>query len=191
MSNSQEIWKGFHWSFFVNVQALIICLRRFESSLALGDITTARIELETATNLMLASGASMQLAGSFSRQEYESHVRPTMTPPYVESENFSGLMSWEHATLMQLWKRLSSTFKNIPKELESVHEEFVAAYFELAKDHKAVCQKFGGDEGGSLRFEKGTAVDTLDKFRQIRTQHINPNGKSINRCPFHHHGKNS
>ena len=68
---------------------------------------------------------------------------------------------------------------------------FVAAYFELAKDHKAVCQKFGGDEGGSLRFEKGTAVDTLDKFRQIRTQHINPNGKSINRCPFHHHGKNS
>ncbi|MCJ8282733.1 MAG: hypothetical protein MJK14_23680 [Rivularia sp. ALOHA_DT_140] len=136
---------------------------------------------------MLASGASMQLAGSFSRQEYESDVRPTMTPPYVQSQNFSGLMSWEHATLMQLWKRLSSTFKNIPQELESVHEKFVAAYFELAKDHKAVCQKFGGDEGGSLRFDKGTAVDTLDKFEKIRTQHINPNGKSINRCPFHHH----
>ena len=39
MLNTEEIWKGFHWSFFVNVQALIICLRRFESSLALEDIT--------------------------------------------------------------------------------------------------------------------------------------------------------
>ncbi len=114
MLNTQEIWKGFHWSFFVNVQALIICLRRFESSLLLGDITTARTELETATDLMLASGASMQLAGSFSKQEYDSHIRPKMSPPYVQSDNFSGLMSWEHATLMQLWKRLSPTFKNIP-----------------------------------------------------------------------------
>ncbi|MBE9216527.1 siderophore biosynthesis protein [Plectonema cf. radiosum LEGE 06105] len=191
MVDTQEVWKGFHWSFFVNVQALIICLRRFEFSLLLGDIVTAKIELETATDLMLASGASMQLAGSFSKQEYESHIRPKMSPPYVQSDNFSGLMSWEHATLMQLWKRLSPTFKNMPDELESTHEKFVIAYFELVADHKAVCKKFGGDEAGSLRFEKGTAVDTLDKFGQIRTKHINPNGKSISRCPFHNLHQNS
>ncbi|MEM7552925.1 MAG: siderophore biosynthesis protein [Cyanobacteria bacterium P01_A01_bin.84] len=191
MLNSQEIWKGFHWSFFINIQGLIICLRRFESSIALGDITTAQIELETATNLMIASGASMQLAGSFSREEYESHIRPKMTPPYVKSDNFSGLMSWEHATLMQLWKRLTPTFKNIPSELETVYEKFTDAYFKLVEDHKAVCQKFGGDEAGSLRFEKGTAVDTLNKFGQIRTQHIDPNNKSIDRCPFHNRRKNS
>lgn len=191
MVDSQEIWKGFHWSFFINVQALIICLRRFESSLALGDIAMAQIELETATELILASGASMQLAGSFSKQEYESHVRPKMSPPYVESENFSGLMSWEHSTLMQLWKKLTPIFKNIPDELESVHKKFVEAYFELAKDHKAVCQKFGGDEVGSLRFEKGTAVDILDGFGQTRTQSIDPNGKSISRCPFRHRRQKS
>ena len=101
MLDTQEIWKGFHWSFFVNVQALIICLRRFESSLVLGDIAMAKTELETATDLMLASGASMQLAGSFSKQEYDSQIRPEMSPPYVQSDNFSGLMSWEHATLMK------------------------------------------------------------------------------------------
>ena len=191
MLNTEEIWKGFHWSFFVNVQALIICLRRFESSLALGDITTAQTELETAIDLMLASGASMQLAGSFSKQEYDSQIRPKMSPPYVQSNNFSGLMSWEHAALMQLWKRLSPAFKNIPDELESVHQKFVESYFQLATDHKAVCQKFGGDEAGSLRFKKGSAVDTLDKFGQIRTKHIDPNNKSISRCPFHNRHKNS
>ena len=182
----QHIWKGFHWSFFVNIQGLIICLRRFEASLALGNLAMAQIELETATDMMLASGAAMQLAGSMSPREYESQIRPTMTPPHVQSDNFSGLMSWEHAILMQIWKRLGPAFKTLPDKLQSQHERFVAAYFELLGDHKAVCQKFGGDEAGSLRFENGKAVDTLDKFGQIRLSHLDPNRRAINRCPFHH-----
>ena len=186
MVEPQHIWKGFHWSFFVNIQGLIICLRRFEASLALENLAMAQIELETATDMMLASGAAMQLAGSMSPREYDSQIRPTMTPPHVQSDNFSGLMSWEHAILMQIWKRLGPAFKTLPDELQSQHERFVAAYFELLGDHKAVCQKFGGDEAGSLRFENGKAVDTLDKFGQIRLSHLDPNRRAINRCPFHH-----
>ena len=98
---SQAIWQGFHWSFFINVQGLIISLRRFEAQLALGHLDQAEIELATATDLMLASGASMELAGSFSREAYEYEVRESMTPPQVQADNFSGLMSWEHAALMQ------------------------------------------------------------------------------------------
>lgn len=184
--DAQEIWKGFHWSFFINVQGLIICLRRFECSLALGDLAIAQIELETATDLMLASGAAMQLAGSFSRQDYESHVRPTMSPPAVKADNFSGLMCWEHAALMQIWKKLCTSFKSLPAELQPQHQQFITAYFKLVSDHKAVCQKFGGDQGGSLRFENGKAVDTLDKFAQIRYLQIDPNRHSLASCPFHH-----
>lgn len=180
--DAQKIWKGFHWSFFINIQGLIICLRRFEYSLALGDLEVAQTELATATDLMNASGAAMQLAGSFSRQMYESQVRPTMSPPYVKADNFSGLMCWEHAALMQIWKRLGSTFKHLPDELQPQHAEFVQAYFKLVADHKAVCQKFGGDEGGSLRFEDGKATETLDKFAQVRYSQIDPN-QAIARCP--------
>ena len=170
-----------------------MCLRRFEAAIALNDIPSAQVELDTATTLMLASGASMELAGSFSTQDYESVVRPSMTPPHVQSDNFSGLMSWEHAVLVQLWKRLSPTFAALPPALHPHHDRFVAAYAELARSHKVVCKKFGGDEGGSIRFERSTATDTLEQFGRVRTQTLDPNHRverrfgnsGGDRCPFH------
>ncbi|MDB9524563.1 hypothetical protein PN498_01065 [Oscillatoria sp. CS-180] len=173
-TQAHTLWTGFHWAFFINVQGLIICLRRFEAQLALGNLDQAQIELKTATELLVASGASMELAGSFSRQEYEHEVRQTMTPPKVQANNFSGLMSWEHAALMQVWKRLRLTFENLPPSLHGQHQEFVQAYLSLAKAHRAVCDKFGGSEGGSLRFEGGCAVDTLDRFSESRRALIDP-----------------
>lgn len=181
----QNIWKVFHWSFFVNIQGLIICLSRFEMDLAKGNIPAAQIELETAAQLMIASGAAMELAGSFSRQEYESEVRPTMTPPYVQSDHFSGLMSWEHSWLVRIWKKLRPIFEKLPADLQPQYEKFVTAYFSLATAHKAVCQKFGGGEMGSLRCDKSTAVDVLDKFSQNRWRLIDPHLQVSNGCPFH------
>jgi len=177
-TQSQAIWQGFHWSFFLNVQGLILCLNRFELQLQRGNLTEANIELKTATELMLASGASMELAGHFGRDRYEAEVRTSMTPPQVQSSDFSGLMSWEHAALMKVWKRLSPTFENLPPELTEQHQAFVAAYRTLAKSHRAVCEKFGGDEGGSLRFDRSSAVKTLDKFSQSRLGFINPSKPS-------------
>ena len=170
----QQIWRGFHWSFFIDIQGLLICLQRFESQLAQGHLAQAQTELETAESLMLASGAAMELCGSFSPDDYEYQVRPSMTPPHVQSNDFSGLMSWEHAALMQVWKRMRQLFQNLPVELHPQHERFVKAYLSLAESHRAVCEKFGGDEGGSLRFERNTAVETLDKFRQNRQGWIDP-----------------
>ena len=180
----QAIWQGFHWSFFINVQGLIISLRRFEVQLALGNLSQAQTELATATDLMLASGASMQLAGSFSRDAYEYEVRQSMMPPQVYSANFSGLMSWEHAALMQIWKRLRPIFETLTEELQPQHEKFVQAYFSLAKAHRAVCEKFGGAEGGSLRFDQGCAVATLNKFSHSRWGLIDPAHQIAQDCPF-------
>lgn len=174
MTQAQAIWQGFHWSFFLNVQGLIICLNRFELQLQRDNLAEANVELKTATELMLASGASMELAGNFSRDRYEAEVRTSMTPPQVQSNDFSGLMSWEHAALMKVWKRLSPTFETLPPELTKQHQAFIAAYRTLAKSHRAVCEKFGGDEGGSLRFDRSSAVKTLDKFSQSRLGLISP-----------------
>lgn len=181
----QQIWKGFHWLFLIDIQGLIICLRRFEINLALGDLHQAQLELKTATDLMLASGAAMELAGSFSKQEYEKLVRPTMSPPHVQSNDFSGLMAWEHASLMEIWKRLFLAFKTLPAALQPQHDQFVDAYLSLAISHRAVCERFGGSEVGSLRCDKTTAVTTLDKFTYNRLQLIDPNRRVTGGCPFH------
>ena len=170
----QQIWKGFHWSFFIDIQGLIVCLRRFEIKLAAKDFQQAKIELETATKLMLASGAAMQLAGSINPQIYADKVRPSMMPPEVKSPDFSGLMSWEHSVLIKLWKQLRPHFANLPIELQPQHQEFVDAYLHLARSHRSVCKKFGGDEAGSLRFDRSSAVDVLDAFTRSRYQFLNP-----------------
>jgi hypothetical protein len=171
---SQQIWRGFHWSFFIDIQGLLICLQRFESQLAQGYLAQAQTELETAEHLMLASGAAMELCGSFSGDDYQQQVRPSMMPPHVASDDFSGLMSWEHAALMQVWKRMRQLFQNLPAVLQPQHERFVEAYLSLAESHRAVCEKFGGAEGGSLRYERHSAVETLHKFRQNRRSWIDP-----------------
>ena len=172
--NARTIWQGFHWSFFINIQGLIVCLRRFEMQIIAKDLIQAEIELKTATQMMLASSASMILAGSFSQQEYEIQVRATMMPPNVKSSSFSGLMSWEHSALIQVWKRLRPIFANLPEALKPEHQRFTNAYDDLANAHRAVCEKFGGDRTGSIRCKDNTALDTLDKFSSNRQSLINP-----------------
>lgn len=173
--NLQQIWLGFHWLFFVDVQALIICLRRFENKLEVGNLNEAKVELETATNLILASGAAMRLAGSFSRKEYERQIRPDMEPPNVESENFSGLMSWDHSLLIKTFKKLTPAFRQLPAELQAQHEQFVEAYLTLSHSHRAVCSDFGGKETGSLRCNKTSAVSRLESFEKGRLKMLDPN----------------
>ncbi|MEQ8969418.1 MAG: hypothetical protein RIE73_03375 [Coleofasciculus sp. C1-SOL-03] len=180
-----QIWEGFHWLFFAYIQGLIICLRRFEIDIAAGNFPQAQVELETATDLMYASGAAMELAASFNRQEYEHLIRPAMMPPNVRSDNFSGLMSWDHASLIKIWKRLSPVFETLPDVLHPQHNRFVAAYVSLSSAHTAVCQKFGGGEAGSLRCNKTSAVSKLENFADIRLKLLDPNHRVTGGCPFH------
>lgn len=180
-----EIWKKSHWMFSVYIQCLIICLRRFEMELKAENISKAGIELETAAELMLASATAMELAGSFSRQGYEDEVRPRMMPPNVKSEDFSGIMHWDHAHLITVLKHLQPLYKTLPAALQTQHDKFISAYKVVCASHKAVCQKFGGSETGSLRSPQYTAVGMLDKFERNRLRIIDPNGQFTGSCPFH------
>lgn len=177
-----SIWREFHWSFFLNVQGLIICLRRFEKQLELGVLNAAEQELNTASTLLTASAASMELAASFTRDVYESTIRVSMTPPSVESDDFSGLMSWEHGVLINIWRRLRPSFADLPEQLEAAHLAFVSAYRDLAERHTGVCARFVGSEAGSLRFDDRNAIETLRRFGRSRLSLIDPNEKG---CPFH------
>lgn len=177
------IWREFHWAFFINVQGLIICLGRFEAHLERGLVKAAAQELDTASLLLTASAASMELAAGFTREVYENTVRVTMMPPSVRSENFSGLMSWEHGVLINLWRRLRPRFADLPEALAPAHADFVRAYRHLAESHTGVCAKFVGEDAGSLRFAERNAVETLRRFGRSRLGLIDPLDKSKG-CPF-------
>lgn len=180
-----EIWQKYHWIFSVYIQSLIICLQRFKKEIESENLNEAGIELETAAELMIASAAAMKEAGSFTRQIYEDKIRPMMTPPNVKSENFSGLMHWDHAHLTTILRKIQPLYKTLPDSLQIQHDKFISAYAILSDSHKNVCQKFGGDEMGSLRELNHTAIDMLNKFERNRLRLINPTNRSLAKCPFH------
>lgn len=171
---AREIWQEFHWAFFLDTQALILCMRRLTLSLDRHQIGTARIELETAAELMDASAAAMQLAASFTRAEYEGEIRPSMTPPNVECPGFSGLMSWEHGVLVNLWRSLRPRFATLPEALAPAHLRFVEAYRAMAEGHVEVCARFVGEGAQSLRYEDRDAVENLRRFERNRSALIDP-----------------
>jgi hypothetical protein len=176
------IWREFHWAFFLNVQGLVVALRRFRMQLERGVLASAEEELMTAATLLTSSAASMELAASFTKDVYESTIRVSMTQPTVESDDFSGLMSWEHAVLVGVWRDLRPVFEQLPQELAVAHSAFVAAYRHLAESHVGVCSRFVDSDAGSLRLGDRSAVETLRRFERGRLTLIDPAGKG---CPFH------
>lgn len=174
---ARDIWREFHWSFFMNTQGLILCLRRFALLLDRDDLAGAAAELETAAQLMDASAAAMQLAGSFTREDYETDIRVSMTPPNVQSEGFSGLMSWEHGTLVELWRSLRPRFAALPEALAPAHARFAQAYRAMADGHVNVCARFVG-HSGSLRYDNRDALTSLRRFGDSRMALIDPEGRT-------------
>ncbi|MBK4215979.1 hypothetical protein JJJ17_08590 [Paracoccus caeni] len=172
----REIWQEFHWAFFLYTQGLILCLKRFAFLLDANRIDAARGELETAAELMRASATAMQLAGSFTREEYETDVRVSMTPPNVRSDGFSGLMSWEHGVLVNVWRNLRPRFADLPEALAEAHEGFARAYRDMAEGHVHVCSRFVGDGAPSLRYDNREALISLRRFGENRLATIDPNG---------------
>lgn len=193
--NPLQVWQRSHWIFLVFCQALIICLKRFVDACQSDNPDLAKIELQTAADLMWASGATMKLAGSFSRQIYESEVRPTMTPGHpqslIQSDPLTGLMMWEHDYLVNvIWKKqLSPILKDLPNYLQAEHAEFVRAYQQgLSGGHKSICAKFGGGEMAALTASNlpgNLAVATLEKFEQNRLKLLDRQGRVSGKCPFH------
>jgi len=169
------LWQGLHWTFFIDVQGLLLSLLRFDAALAGGDDAAAVLELDTAAALLLASGNAMQLAADFAPQVYEHVVRPAMMPPHVASDRFSGLMVWDHARLVRLWQQQRARFAALPEALRPAHARFVQAYRDMMDAHRGVCARFAGDSGASLRSRgHDAAVQTLQRIGHMRQDLIDP-----------------
>ncbi len=178
---ARDIWQEFHWAFFLNTQGLILSLQRFALLQDAGDMPGAAAELDAAAALMDASAAAMALAGSFTRAQYEAEVRPSMTPPHVQSDGFSGLMSWEHGVLVNLWRSLRPRFATLPDALAPAHARFANAYRAMADGHVNVCARFVGQDSASLRYEGREAIASLRRFGDSRAALIDPHGVTATR----------
>ncbi len=173
------LWKRYHWLFFIFIQGNILCMLHLKKEMRKENMVQVGTILKSMSKLMLASGASMLFAGQSRPQEYENTIRPSMMPPHVNAPDFSGLMSYDHAFLMNLWNKEKAIFQLIPSFLKPVYEEFLESHKFLALAHKFVCSKYGGDNAGSLRENQITALENLDKFNQSRRKLIIKNDEQL------------
>lgn len=188
-----HIWKKGHWLFLVFSQALIISLNRLAAAIAKNQLPQAKLELETTAELMYASGAAMKLTGSFTREKYDSEIRPTMMTgnpqSLVNSENLSGLMMWDHDYLINIIckQKILPIMKTLPNILQAEQEKIVLAYkCGISDGHKSICAEFGGGEIGSLiaASESSAAIKTLEKFENSRVKLLDPTGRIKGGCPL-------
>lgn len=188
-----EIWKKGHWVFLIFSQGLILSLNRFVTAMSNDQLDLAKIELETAAELMYASGAAMKLTGNFTREKYETEIRPTMIignpQSLVQSENLSGLMMWDHDYLINVIckQKLLPIMKNLPSRIEAEHKKFLLAYkWGLSDGHKSICAEFGGGEQGSLIdvSESSNAINKLKNFEKSRAKLFDPTGQIKDSCPL-------
>jgi hypothetical protein len=170
--NALLIWKRYHWLFFVFLQGNILCMLHLRKEMRKENMVQVGVILKLMSQLMLASGSSMIFAGVSDSQEYEDEIRPTMMPPNVKSPDFSGLMSYDHSYLMNLWNKDKKLFKLMPSFLDSAYQEFIDGHKFLALAHQFVCNKYGGHQIGSLREKKITALENLEEFNNARRKLI-------------------
>ncbi|HIK09592.1 MAG TPA: hypothetical protein IGS52_04880 [Oscillatoriaceae cyanobacterium M33_DOE_052] len=170
--DSLFIWKRYHWLFFIFIQGNILCMLHLKKELRQDNILRVGTMLKSMSKLMLASGAAMLFAGASPSQEYQSEIRPTMMPPSVKSPEFSGIMSYDHSYIINLWNKEKGLFKLVPSVLSSAYEDFLDAHKFMALAHKFVCHKYGRNQEGSLREKRVTALENLETINNSRRKLI-------------------
>jgi hypothetical protein len=146
-------WKVGHRFFFVLIQGLITEHARLESALRDENWDEVELRLRTSTQLWWASSIALRFSSTFSREDYESIVRPAMMPPHVSS-GFSGLHSADHRVLLAYLRGSRKGLVSLPQRARASHGQYLWALSHTYQEHIRVCEKFVDEHGTSLVAEK-------------------------------------
>lgn len=170
-SLAMATWHRGHHAFFVLTQGLVVALAL--AAEALRDVRwgEAREYLELTTTLLDASGATMELAGDFSVEDYANVIRPSMQPPALPVA-LSGMMSPDHIALMRELAGLRELLELHGERLEPTVTRLHQALATLYDRHIHVCERFV--DGPSLRgrSEGPSAGQVLGQLKAGRLRNV-------------------
>ncbi len=175
-------WILGHQIFAALTQGLIMALQGFETAIAIGDTASAQTALGLAADLLAASAMAFRFACDFPPEAYRDVVRPSMMPPHIR-EGFSGLLSDDHRTLVQVLSRLRPLMAAAEIRFPDAHARLTRALQRVYDDHVLICARFGGAEAPSLRGQTCShlsGVVQLEQYRHARLRLLRPLAQGAN-----------
>lgn len=180
-------WLIGHQLFFALLQGVIVGLNCYLAASS-GDpdgeaAADADDAVRVAAAFMRSSAAAIKFTADFGPVDYESRIRPAMSPPSVR-EGFSGLQTRDHAHLISLFARLRATAAAHGEgPAGEAFEQFVEATVTAYEAHKFICARFGGDVLPSLRMAAASrgrstqsGVTALRQLMRARLFTLTPEG---------------
>ena len=151
-------WKRGHQAFHLYLVAMNGVLNDALLALDAGEQSALTASLRDLAVLYDAATAGMKYAADFATEDYETVVRPSMMPPFV-NPGFSGLLNRDHAVMLnqlrslrtQLVSTLGREQSEWPPAASAAMQAVRVAQQRNRAHHMLVCRKFVSDGVSLLR----------------------------------------
>ena len=195
--HAKRRWVRGHLVFASLTQGLILAFRSLGQGLRAGITEEVQRLADLSVSLLDASAGAFLFTGDFPPEEYESSIRPSMTPP-ASPVGLSGLMSADHRYLAQTMRDMRPALKSLAEQEPQRHERIAAALSGVYDSHIHVCERFVGPRPSILtagRTER-SGPSLIEQFKTLRLKPFEHAQRALRlaaerpkatlgECPFH------
>ncbi|AZS70070.1 hypothetical protein DDE74_03155 [Streptomyces lydicus] len=140
-------WKLGHHVFHLHLTVMNTYLASLEKSIDEEDWRSVTPLLTKLSRLYGAATSCMRYASDFPETAYESLIRPSMEPPWL-NPGFSGKFNSDHERMLDLMRTIRTSLKRairsgkVPEEVEKAATQLWRAQSHNRANHKLICEKF-------------------------------------------------
>lgn len=170
--STRQRWIRGHQIFATLTQGLLFSLRSMVQSIRTGDAKATMRHADLSVSLLRGSRETFLFTGDFSPEDYMQIIRPSMMPPAVPI-GLSGLMSIDHRSLVQLFREIRPSLKQLRDHYPMQHDALLLEFSKVYDSHIHVCENFVG-KLPSIRTANSTEKSGPELLQNFRTLRLKP-----------------
>ncbi|WBF45732.1 hypothetical protein [Serratia rubidaea] len=142
-------WVRGHLLFMVQCQGMSLSTQLLINAAHSEDIELACAQAHQLIHLMNISRITLEFATDLNQQQYLSQIRPTLMPPLAPPK-MSGINWRDHVVMIRLMRQSTPAWHFVEQAEPELAARMRSVLAEVYTAHRAVCEKFVGEENTSL-----------------------------------------
>jgi hypothetical protein len=162
-------WIRGHQVFAALTQGLVFSFQAMGHAMRGGKYDQVRKWANLSVSLLAGSGAAFVFTGDFSNEEYNTIVRPSMSPP-MSPICLSGLMSADHRFFVETLREMKPVLRALHEREPKLHRRIQEEISRVYDRHIHVCERFVGKRPSLLtagRTDK-SGPELIEQFKKAR-----------------------